>query len=68
MGGDVAALLELADLVGQLALALVIVEQPDRTLALQDPVNPGEELPAPLIGDLGLNDESRLVFPQCVSP
>jgi hypothetical protein len=61
VGGDVAALLELADLVGQLALALVIVEQPDRTLLRSGSRRAGRGAPALLIGDPGLNDESRLV-------
>ncbi len=63
VGGDVAALLELADLVGQAALSLVVVQEPRRSLALQDGVDPSEQLRAALVGNLGLDDEGRLVFP-----
>jgi hypothetical protein len=46
----------------------VIIQPEISDEAVQDPVDPGEQLLTSLIGDLGLNDESRLVFPQCVSP
>ena len=66
--GVVVTLVELADLVGELALAVILTHEPRGAAGLEDPVELRQDGLAAFVRDLGLDDERRFVFPQNFPP
>ena len=63
----VATLLEVLDLVGETALAEIVVDQSDRPKALEDAIETLLKRTDPLVGDLRLDDQGGFVFPHSSS-
>ena len=63
----IVALVELIDLVGELALALILAEEARRADLLEGLVDLLEDGLRSLVGDLRLNDDASFVFPHALS-